>query len=604
LVILEIAAQGVRGFAPAGGRLALRPGYNVAAADGVVLRRLLEVLLYPDTPADAVPRVASGPAGPSARAGITVVGADGVTLRVLRDLGAGTQMQRFDPERRAFLGVSQDPAQVGAALRDGGVPPRENLLALLCLLASELPSRQAPASLGASPAAPRRALAPDEARARLAALRDELAKAESADKLQYQLDGLQTRLFKVEELLRAGEQIRERLRAAEEVVAGLQGLDEAAKSLGDPEARLSAYERASARKDETLTRIGAEREALADVEARGAPPPFWTERQFALGLVGAAASIAAGLYSEWRAVALLAIPAAGYSAFLGLRWASEAEEADRATRRYRLLEERERKAKEAYERDSADIRALMKAVGVETVGDLRDALARLARAFGTAEEERRHLAEWEAQKENQEAAAEKASLQQQIGEIERSLTEEAGGYLRDPRAVEAEIQRLEAELEAPPEPAPVAAPAAPAGDALKATLERAAAEFGGTTGAALRAVQQRLLQLLPALSGQRFSGLFVDERGNLTVQGGGRTVPLSSLPPVDRDLCFVVLKLAFMERALASGRSVALLDDAFGSFAEPVRRGIARVLKQLGKTGQVLHATADPVFREAADHCA
>ena len=604
MVILEIAAQGVRGFAPVGGRLALRPGYNVAAADGPQLRRLLESLLYPDAPGEPAPRAAPGQAGPAARAGLTVVGSDGVTLRVVRDLGGGAQLQRFDPDRRAFLNVSLDARQIAELLQQGtGVPPRENLLALLSLAAADLPSRQAAPSLGAGPAPSRRALAPEEARTRLAALREELEKAQAADKLQYQLDGLQSRLFKLEEALRSGEQIRERLRGAEEAVAALRGLEEAAKAVGDPEARLAAFERATARRDETLTRIGAERDAVAEREARGPPAPFWTQRDFALGLVGAAASIAVGLATDWHVVALLAIPAAGYSAFLGLRWAGDAEEAERSARRYRLLEERERKAREAYERDGADIRGLMKAIGVESVGDLRDALARLARAWGAAEEERKNLAEWEGLRENQEAAAEKASLQEQIGEIERKLTEEAGGYVRDPRAVEAEIQRLEAEVEVPSEPAVQAAPSAPAGDPLKATLERAAAELGGTSGAALRAVQPRLLQLLPALSGQRFTALIVDERGNLTVQGGGRATPLGALPPADRDLCYVVLKLAFMERALAAGRGVALVDDALGGFAEPVRRSLARVLKQLGRTGQVLHATADPIFREAADHC-
>jgi len=49
---------------------------------------------------------------------------------------------------------------------------------------------------------------------------------------------------------------------------------------------------------------------------------------------------------------------------------------------------------------------------------------------------------------------------------------------------------------------------------------------------------------------------------------------------------------------------VALVDDALAGFVEQVRRTLARLLKQLGRAGQVLHATADPLFREAADHCA
>jgi hypothetical protein len=46
VLLLEIAAQGVRGAVPASGRAVLRPGYNVVACDGVALRGLVEALFY------------------------------------------------------------------------------------------------------------------------------------------------------------------------------------------------------------------------------------------------------------------------------------------------------------------------------------------------------------------------------------------------------------------------------------------------------------------------------------------------------------------------------------------------------------------------------
>jgi len=593
----------VRGFAPSGGRLALRPGYNVVSVDGPLLRHLLEALWYPESPADSVPRLSSGPAGQVAKAGLTVVGSDGVTLRVLRDLAAGAQLQRFDAERRAFLPLSQDAAEIAGVLRQGtGVPAPGRFSALLDLRVADLPSKQAAAAHGTGAVSPRKPLAPDEARRKLAALRDEFSKAQAAEKLQYQLDGLQTRLFKVEEMLRAGEQVRDRLRAAEESLAALKGAEEGVANLGDPAARLNACERAKSRRDEALSKIAAERESLADIEARGPTPPFWMDRDFLLGLGGAAAALAVALATDWRAIALLAIPSAGYSAFLGLRWTSEEEAVDRSRRRAKILGERERKSREAHDRETADVRAVMKALGVESLADLRDVLGRLEQARDAAAAERTKLAEWEERPETRDAAAERDSLQAQIGEIEGNLTEEAGGYVRDPRTIEAEMQRMEAEVEAPPEPVQAAPPAVAPGDPLKGALERAAAELAGTTGAALRAVQPRLLQLLPAMSAQRFSSLLVDERGNLLVQGGGKTVPVATLPPADRDLCFVALKIGFMEHALAAGKAVALVEDAFGGLAEQVRRALARLLKQLGRAGQIVHATTDPLFREAADH--
>ncbi len=595
----------MRGFAPSGGRLALRPGYNVVSADGIALRRLIEALWYPDAPADSVPRAGSGPGAPVVRAGLTVVGNDGVTVRILRDLAAGSQLQRFDPERRAFIPVAQDASQIAQALRQAtGVPSQGRLAALLALSAADLPSRQSPAILSVGPSVPRKALAPEEAHRRVAALREELAKASAAEKLQYQLDGLQSRLFKLEELLRSGEQTRERLRAAEETLASLHGAEAGLSALGDAPARLGAFERAAARRDETLAKIAAEREGIGDLDAGAFAPPFWTDRNFLLGLGGAAVALAVGLATEWRSVALAAIPVAGYSGFLGLRWVGEAEAAARSARRAQLLEERARKTREVHEREGADVRAAMKALGVDSLSDLRDVLARLEQARAAAGEERQRLAEWEARPESREAAEEKATLQAQVADIEARLADEAGGYIRDPRSIEGEIQRIEAELEAPLEAAAPTPEPAQAGDPLKGLLERAAVELSGTTGAALRAIQPRVLQLLPAVSAQRFSTLLVDERGNLLAQGGGKTVPVATMPPADRDLCFVALKLGFLEQALAAGKCVAVLEDALGGLPEPVRRTLARLLKQLGRVGQIVHATADPVFREAADHAA
>jgi len=139
---------------------------------------------------------------------------------------------------------------------------------------------------------------------------------------------------------------------------------------------------------------------------------------------------------------------------------------------------------------------------------------------------------------------------------------------------------------------------------MRTLFEGASAELALSPGAALRAMQSRIVQVLPALSSQRLANFFVDERGNLQVQTGGKLVPAGTLTPADRDLCFAVLKLAFAEQGLAAGKAVLVLEDAFGTLPEGARRVLARVLKQVAKGRQVVHATADPIFREAADHAA
>jgi hypothetical protein len=607
VLLLEIAAQGVRGFAPPSGRLVLRPGYNVVAGDGAVLRRLVAALFHPDQPADPSLRSNSGAGGAPARAGLTLAGDDGVTWRVVRDLAGPCQLQRFDPERRAFQSVAQDPVLIAEALRAAGVPAPERFAAVLSLSAADFPSRQAPGGLAAiSRQAPRRPLAPDEARKKLEELRGEMERARSAEQVQMEMDTLQSRLFKLEEMLKSSDQVRDRLNVAEAAVAGLAGAEEALSTLRDPALRMAACRKATARRDDALQKVAQEREARGET-GTSAPAPLWRHPGFLSGVGVGAASMLGALITDVRSLALAAIPATGWAAFEGLRWVGRAEGSETAGRRTRWLDERERKAKETWERETTDVRAAVAAAGVASVADLGDLLARVQEARTALSDAEAGLATWQARAETKDAVAERIQVEQEIGELEQKLTAETGGFVRDTHSLEVEIARLERELESPAVDAPpveARATPAPTGDPLRTLFERASADLALSPGAALRALQPRIAQVLPALTVQRLANFFVDDRGNLQVQAGGKLVPAAALPSGDRDLCFAVLKLGFAEQGLAAGKSVAVLEDAFAVLPEGSRRVIARLLKQIATGRQVVHATVDPIFREAADHAA
>ena len=611
MLLLEFAAQGIRGVAPAGGRATLRPGYNVVAADGPTLRRLLEALFYPDPKdGEALPRASGGPANAPLRAGLTVVGNDRVTYRLVRDFTAGAQLHRFDPEKRAFALVSQDLAEIAEVMqRAVGVPPASRLGALLALSAADLPSRQG--ATVPSVAAPQRpSLTPEQARRRVAALRGELEKAKIAEKLQFEQDGLQARLFKQEEALKAGARLREEVEQAEGARAEVDAAARIAARLGDPEARLAAHDRAAAKRAEAAAKVEAEREAIAAAEADGAPTPFWRSPAFwaAAGtgvVLAAAGAVGAIARSDLRYVGLLDLVAFGVAAWVALRWVGALERRERLERRRRIVDDWERKVEAQWQKDAADVLAAVKELGVANPGELREALGRAAQAEAALAERRGRLAAWEASPDAQGAMAERARVEEALRAVEAKLSAEVGGFVRDVRSVEAELQRLEAEASAA---APVASAPAPvprpAGEPLRLLIERAAAELGGSPTAAVRAVAQKASQTLSGLSFQRLQALQVDDRGNLQIQSGGRPVAAMTLAPADRDLVFIALKLAFLEQALAAGKAVAVSDDAFAGLSEGARRFAARVLKQIARPGQLVHATADPSFKEAADHAA
>lgn len=611
MLLLEIAAQGVRGFAPERGRVTLRPGYNVVAVDGAALRRVVAALFHPDRPADPALRgEGSGTgAGSAVRAGLTLTGDDGVTWRVVRDLAGGSQLQRYDSEKRAFQSMLQDPVRIAEVLRAAGVPSPERYAAVLSVAAADFPSRQAPSGLaGAVLAAPQRraASSPGEASRKLAAARAELERAQAAEQIQTRMDAAQSHLFKLEEMLRSGEQVQERLRAARAGVDALAAGEAALATLGDPVARLAACARATARRDESLAKVAAEREAQEGAPG-GVPPPLLRQPGFLAGLGIGALALLAGLFTELRSLALAAIPATGWSAFEGLRWVGRAEQAQQAARRGRWLSDRERKANELWARETADVRSAMASAGVATLAELEDLHGRAREARAGLAEAEAGFTVWQGRAETQDAETERIAVQQEIGVLERQLTGETGGFVRDVHSLEQEIDRLEREAEngvfeplGEEEVAePVAAP--PRGEPLRTLMERASADLGLTPGAALRALQPRVLQLLPALSGQRLANFFVDERGNLQVQAGGKLVPSATLGAAERDLCFAVLKVAFLEQGLAAGKSVAVVDDALAVLPEGSRRALARVLKQLARGRQIVHGSSDVAFREAAD---
>jgi hypothetical protein len=591
VLLLEIAAQGVKGVSPPGGTVRLRPGYNVVPADGAALLRVLQALFHP-VEGDAEALRATGAAAPL-RAGATFAGDDGVTYRIVRDFARGAQVQRLDPQRRAFAPIATSQEEVASLLAGpAGIPSRARL-AQLSLAVADLPSRRAAAAAPPGAGA-RRARSAPEAEKRLAELRAELERSRRAEKLQYQLDAVQSRLFRADAALADGARLRAAAEAAEAALAEAAPLQAALAGLGDLDAALASHARAAAKRDEALARAAAERgTAGSDGDA---PVPFWRARPFWAGAGGGLAAACAGFVgagSGLRYLALLDVPAFGWAAWVALRWVAAVEGHGRADRRRRLLDEHERKAEEAFERETVGLRQAMAAIGVPGIPELREAVARLEGATAAAAAARARAEAFEAGAEAREARSDKAEAEAALRAAEAALAAEAGGYVRDVRSVEMEIARVEAEAAAP------AATAAPE-EAPHGLVDAALLDVGGVAAGA--ALQARASQIAQALSANRVAGVAVDARGGIAAVQGGRIVPLDALPVLDRDVAFLAVKLALLERALGGGRAVAVAEDVFAALPEAARKMAARLLRQGVRAGQLLHATSDPAFAAGAEH--
>ena len=93
-----------------------------------------------------------------------------------------------------------------------------------------------------------------------------------------------------------------------------------------------------------------------------------------------------------------------------------------------------------------------------------------------------------------------------------------------------------------------------------------------------------------------------DEKGGLILSASdGRSGSYMTLPPPLRDLVYVGLRLALLERVAGYKRLPVVVDDAFGILEAPKRALIGKMLKGIGTQTQVIHRVADASETGTAD---
>src|SRR5262245_35147522 len=183
---VEFALQGVRGFLPSV-RVSLQPGYWTLLPNtpGAPLVGLTSELCFPDgRGGDA--RYASSEGGNTSKAALWIVGRDGATYRILRELGRSGSLYRVNASTRGHDLVSEEPTEMAQFLRaQVGFPPRGRYETLFTFTPGQLPSRRPKRSAGPGgrPATPETPIDPAQAKARLAELEKELALSSEVERL-------------------------------------------------------------------------------------------------------------------------------------------------------------------------------------------------------------------------------------------------------------------------------------------------------------------------------------------------------------------------------------------------------------------------------------
>ena len=212
-----------------------------------------------------------------------------------------------------------------------------------------------------------------ELRQRLAEVEVEERAAQELEQLQFQLDGMQQKLFQIDDTLKGVERLRVDQQKATHELSLLPVVTQEAV------AQVQRLPQLIQKRDDTLKRIADER---ATLEGDGTAAPtlasLGQDRMF-VGAISigagsvAAAVIGSGFNPDLRMLALLDIPGFGLAVLRACQHISQVRKQQGVGRQLSLLTDRESRTNKAFDSELRDAKALMKQLGVETVGEARGA---------------------------------------------------------------------------------------------------------------------------------------------------------------------------------------------------------------------------------------
>ncbi len=663
--LVELYLQGLAG-AVEPTRVAFNPQVTMLAAGAREQHyaRLVLDLLYPR---GTEPTLADLEApGHQGRAALTVRGRDGGVFRLLHEAQTGRRaLQRLvDGKVETISTAAAEIAQ--AVTAQVGFPQEDVLRELFFAVRDDLPSRRprvaassssaggaAPAAKADKPLPPGfgawgggggapadKPLPPgfsdegapvvdahDEAalRRRLAEIDAALGAAHGVKELEFEIDGLQKRLFELDAKLKPLLTLRRSAQQADEAAHRFTDLQAVPSDLVAQGERLR---RIRVEHEREMQRIGGERDQLlrsaTTLDRRGRQKPLEVAQRDVFVRVGMGVGVGAILLAVVGAVALpplqwialLDIPGFGLALYGGLRVLGDLEGGAAVARRLERLETERKRLEERFRIDEQHLTALLEKHGY-TLAQLPDLAARLT----ARDDAQRLLAQTTAALTEAEKAGDVQTLEGHQRELQarlRTLEEQLQGHggFGGHGDLEREKAEIEAALAAPaataaPAAKPAAAPAAPAADTASSRGLEAAPDLGRRLLDLARDVLHtpveelattcapRASQVLAALSDGRFREVrFVHNlQTHLVDAAGGEELPFGFLPAADRDVAWLSIKLALVEGALKRGRVPVLFDRSLDGQPDAKGPMLARMLAFLAASTQVVCITAKTTIR-------
>ncbi|MGE5048624.1 MAG: hypothetical protein ACM3PC_08665, partial [Deltaproteobacteria bacterium] len=346
-------------------------------------------------------------------------------------------------------------------------------------------------------------------------------------------------------------------------------------------------------RDDALAEIARKRQKLEETEP--APPErFLGNPWFYGGVLGGAGLDALAVVLKKPFIALFGLVPFLAAAVAVLRWIEGDEAGKQAAAYAQELKEREVSLKKSYEAEQAPIKAALKTARVDAPDDLVAVFREQELGLKRREAALERLQQLKADPELSRAAAEIPLLEAEKAKLDEQV--QTTGFSRPVAEIEADLNRALGVSSAR------ADAAIPEAEVPKDLLSRAAGLLNLPPGELWAQLAARFTAYLVALTDRRVVSGKLDEKGALMLTApDGRSGSYMTLPPPLRDLVYVSLRLALLERVGGHKRLPIVVDDAFALLEAPKRALIGKMLKGISTQTQVIHRVAEAPAAGTAD---
>jgi hypothetical protein len=466
--------------------------------------------------------------------------------------------------------------------------------------------------------------------------------------LEFELDGLQKKIF---ELDARRKPLLDATHALDGIGAQLTALSHLDNLPADFLEQSTTLQKHTAEHNQARDRLGAERARLIEtadhlsdevsgLRQRGGPRPLAAAQHNPFvksGVLAGVGAIFVGAVGGFavdalRYVALLDIPAFGVAVFGGVRLLSDLEEGASVRMKLARLDREQKSLDDKFAIDKELMLRLLERAGVkaEGLGEVQALWRRRADLQAQREAAQRTLDDLTAAGDAATLAAEVEQASARMRELEEELANAGQSDGGAAAALDEEVRELEEllgaepsssserkptldELFGPPSnsgrlpaapeaPAPVVAVAVDVGqriariasDLLVATLDDTCTRLA-----------PRASQMVNALTDRRFREVRFGAKAEVSVVDSvaGEALPFTQLPPGDRDLVVLALRLsvveAYTKASPGQNRMPLVFDRTFDAFPVEKAAMFVRVMQFIAQGTQVICLTAQPQIAAA-----